>query len=73
MPYLPEKVYEWLRWIVSIVIPAAIVCYGVIGSTLDIPYTEVVLTIAGAVDAFLGTIFGISKINYDKAQKKLEG
>lgn len=69
MPYLPQKVYEWLRWIVSIVIPALIVLYGVIGNTLDIPYTEVVLIIAGAVDVFLGTIFGISKINYDKSQK----
>lgn len=71
MPNIPQKVYEWLRWLVAIVIPAAIVCYGVIGSTLNIPYTEVVLTIAGAVDVFLGSIFGISKISYDK--KKLEG
>lgn len=66
MPYLPQKVYEWLRWIIAIVIPAAIVCYGVIGNVLDIPNTDVVLTIAGAVEVFLGTIFGISKINYDR-------
>lgn len=68
MPYLPQKVYEWLRWIVSIVIPAAIVLFGVIGNTCNIPHTEVILTIAGAVDVFLGTIFGISKIAYDKRQ-----
>ena len=72
MPYLPQKVYEWLRWIVSIVIPAAIVLYGVIGNTLHIPYTEIVLTIAGAVDVFLGTIFGISKIAYDRSKKNDE-
>lgn len=69
MPYLPQKVYEWLRWIVAIVIPAAIVLYGVIGNVLNIPNTDVVLTIAGAVDVFLGTIFGISKIAYDRQQK----
>ena len=70
MPYLPDKVYEWLRWIIAIVLPAAIVCFGVIGNVLDIPNTDVILTIAGAVQVFLGTIFGISKINYDKAKKE---
>lgn len=63
---LPQKAYEIIRWIVIIVLPALITLYGVIGNTLNIPYTEVVLTIAGAVDVFLGTIFGISKISYDK-------
>lgn len=62
---LPQKVYEVLRWIVIVVIPAAITLYGVIGNTCHIPYTEVVLTIAGAVDVFLGTVFGISKLAYD--------
>lgn len=66
MPYLPQKVYEILRWVVIIVIPALITLYGVIGNTCNIPYTDIVLTIAGAVDVFLGTIFGISKIAYDK-------
>lgn len=69
MPYLPEKVYEWLRWIVCIVIPAAMMCFGIIATALGFQYTELVLTIAGAVNTFLGTIFGISKINYDRAQK----
>jgi len=69
MPNIPQSVYEWLRWLVAIVIPAAIVLYGVIGHTLNIPYTAEVLTIAGAVDTFLGAIFGISKISYDKKRK----
>ena len=66
MPVLPQKVYETLRWVVIIVIPAAITLYGVIGNTCNIPHTDIVLTIAGAVDVFLGTIFGISKLNYSK-------
>lgn len=70
---LPQKAYEIIRWVVIIVIPALITLYGVIGNTLNIPYTEVVLTIAGAVDVFLGTIFGISKISYDKRQGEIDG
>ncbi len=72
MPYLPQKVYEWLRWIIAVVLPAAIVCFGVIGNVLDIPNTEVILTIAGAVQVFLGTIFGISKIAYDRSKANVE-
>lgn len=67
---LPQKVYEVLRWIVIVVIPASMALFGVIGAACNIPNTELILTIAGAVDTFLGTIFGISKLNYDK---KLEG
>lgn len=67
---LPKKVYEVLRWIVIVVIPALITLYGVIGNTCHIPYTEVVLTIAGAVDVFLGTVFGISKLSYDSKMKE---
>lgn len=70
---LPQKAYEIIRWIVAIVIPALITLYGVIGTTLNIPYTEQVLTIAGAVNVALGTIFGISKLQYDAYQNKLEG
>lgn len=71
MPYLPEKFYECLRWIVIVVIPALITLYGVIGNTCNIPYTDIVLTIAGAVDVCLGTIFGISKLSYDKHNKEV--
>lgn len=70
MPQIPQKVYEWLRWIIAIVLPAAIVCFGVIGNVLDIPQTDVILTIAGAVQVFLGTIFGISKVRHDRLESK---
>jgi hypothetical protein len=68
---LPQKAYEVIRWIVIIVIPALITLYGVIGNTCSIPYTDVVLTIAGAVDVFLGTIFGISKLSYDAKNREV--
>ena len=68
---LPQKAYEVIRWVVIIVIPALITLYGVIGNTCNIPYTDVVLTIAGAVDVFLGTIFGISKLSYDAKNREV--
>ena len=68
---LPQKAYEILRWVVIVVIPALITLYGVIGNTCNIPYTDVALTIAGAVDVFLGTIFGISKLSYDAKNREV--
>ena len=63
---LTNKAYDIMKWVVQLFIPALITLYGVIGSTCHIPYTEQVLTIAGAVDAFLGTILKISTNNYYK-------
>lgn len=68
-PFLPQKAYEIIRWVVSVVIPALITLYGTIAIVCHLPYTEVVLTIAGATETFLGTIFGINKIAYDKQNR----
>ena len=68
---LSNKAYDIMKKVVTIVIPAAITLYGVIGSTCHIPYTEQVLTIAGAVNVFLGTCLGISTNNYYKPENYL--
>lgn len=61
-----NKTYDILKWIAQILLPALITLYGVIGSTCNIPYTEAVITIAVAVDTFLGTILGLSSRKYYK-------
>lgn len=66
---LPDKVYEVLRWIVAVFLPAL----GVFFSTLaeawgwDLP-TQAILTTLSAVELFLGAIFGISKVIYDRKE-----
>ena len=63
---MSNKVYDILKYIALIALPALITLYGVIGATLHIPYTQEVLTIATAVDTCLGTCLGISTLNYNK-------
>lgn len=63
---MSNKVYDKLKWIALVFIPALITFYGVIGNALSIPYTEVVLTIMGAFDVFLGSLLGISTVQYNK-------
>lgn len=66
---LPDKVYEVLRWLVAVFLPAL----GVFFSTLaeawhwNLP-TEAILTTLSAVELFLGAIFSISKVIYDSKE-----
>ena len=66
---LPDKVYEVLRWLIAVFLPAL----GVFFSTLpeawhwNLP-TEARLITLSAVELFLGAIFGISKVIYDRKE-----
>lgn len=63
---LSNKVYDILKWIALVALPALTVFYGVVGATCNIPYTQEVLTIAVAFDTMLGTMLGISANKYNK-------
>lgn len=67
---LSNKVYDILKWIALVFIPALITFYGVVGNVLNIPYTDVVLTIMGAFDVFLGSLLGITSAQYNKNIKE---
>lgn len=66
---LNDKVYDILKYVALIGIPAVLTFYGVVGATLRIPYTQEVLTIGAAFDTMLGTLLGISNANYNKENK----
>lgn len=63
---MSNKVYDILKWLAMIFLPAAITLFGVIGKTLGVQCTDTVLTIAVAVNTFLGSILGISNSAYKK-------
>ena len=62
--------YDILKWIVTIVLPASIALIGTVGGSLDWAYTEVTMTIVGAVTTFLGATLGVSNSNYKKEENK---
>lgn len=63
---MPNKVYDVLKYVSMIFLPALITFYGVVGTACNIPYTDTVLTIATAFNVFLGSCLGISTANYRK-------
>lgn len=66
---MSNKAYDVLKWIVTVVLPSLLTLFGVIGATLDLNYTDTVITIGTAVITCLGTIIGVSSINYNAKNK----
>lgn len=62
---LNDKIYKFLKWFLIIFVPALITLIGGLGKVYNFDTTTINLTI-GIVATFLGTITGISNINYYK-------
>lgn len=64
---LPQKVYEVLRWLVWIVLPAIATLISALNTAWNwgLPI-EAILTTFSAVETFLGAILGVSKTVNDK-------
>lgn len=67
---ISDKLYDVLKWITLVVIPAAVTFYGVLASALNLPYADIVAQIAAGVCAFIGAIIGISTAEYNKTKKQ---
>ena len=67
---IPDKIYDWLKWILIIVVPAFITLFTLLAQTWnwDIPTQAIVTTITG-VATFLGVIVGISTHYYNKEEQ----
>lgn len=63
---LPDKVYDVLKWITLIFLPALTSLVGIILNCFQVNCTDNVLTIMAAITTFMGTILGLSTINYKK-------
>ena len=66
---LNNKVYDVLKWITLVLLPALTTLVGVILNCFNVSCTDIVLTIATAFNTMLGTCLGISNINYNKKIK----
>lgn len=65
---MSNKVYDILKWITLVFLPALTTLVGVILNTFNIECTDIVLTIMTALTTFMGAVLGISNINYKKKE-----
>ena len=68
-----DKVYNVLKWVVVIVLPAAAALYNVLAATWGWAYADQISTTISAVNTFLGAVMMISSYQYSKNTKSLGG
>lgn len=69
---LSNKVYDALKWIAQILLPAAGTLYFALAGIWGFPCAEAVVGTITAVDTFLGVLLGISSSGYKKGVGKDE-
>lgn len=63
---LKDRHYDILKWIALVLLPAIATLIGAIGGYVNWQHTDLVVYCLVAFNTFLGTILGISTINYNK-------
>ena len=67
---LPDKVYDILKWVILIFVPALITFISGLGAILGFD-TSVITAIIALVATFIGSLIGVStKKYYDEKSKK---
>lgn len=61
-----DGLYDLLKWIAQILLPAIATLYFAIAQIWGLPYAEQIVGTITAVDAFLGALLGISTLQYNK-------
>lgn len=65
---LNNKTYNILKWVVLTVLPALSVLVGVLGKAYNWGGTDLAVITLNAVTVFLGTVTGVSALNYNKKE-----
>ena len=65
---MSNKVYDVLKWIALVVLPAIATLYMALSGIWGFPYGDQIVGTITAVDAFLGALLGISSAQYKKKQ-----
>lgn len=65
---MSNKVYDILKCVAQIIIPALATLYFALAGIWNWPYAEQVVGTLTALDTFLGVILGISTSNYQKGK-----
>lgn len=69
---MSNKVYDALKYVAQIVLPALATLYFAIAQIWGLPYGEQVVGTITAVDAFLGALLRLTTIKYEKSLKEVQ-
>lgn len=66
---MPNKIYDVLKWIAMVVLPAIGTLYFTLAGIWGLPYGEQILGTFSAVEVALGTVLQISSARYKKTSE----
>lgn len=66
---LPDKIYNILKWVCLIVIPALNILLATLGALYGWSWVTIAIGTIDAVATFVGSILGFGSIKYQKAIK----
>ena len=69
---MSNKVYDALKYVAQIVLPALGTLYFALAQIWGLPYGEQVVGTITAVDAFLGALLRLTTIKYEKSLKEVQ-
>ena len=62
---MSNRVYDILKYIALIVLPAIATLYGALAAIWGLPYGQEIVSTIAAIDTFLGALIGISGAKYN--------
>lgn len=65
---MSNKMYDSLKWIAMVLLPALGTLYFALAGIWDFPMGEQIVGTISALDTFLGVMLGISSVQYHKKQ-----
>ena len=65
---LPNKLYDVLKWVAQIALPALGTLYFGLSRIWGLPYGEQIVGTITVIDTFLGALLGVSTANYRKQE-----
>lgn len=68
-PLFSDNVYNVLKWVVMILLPALGAGYFALGGIWNLPYPEEVLGTIMVVTSFLGALIGVSTAQYNNVNR----
>lgn len=69
---IPDTLYDWLKWICMICIPAVTTAYVGLSAVWGWPYAEEIAKTSAVVCTLIGALLGISTAEYNKEKNKEE-
>lgn len=68
-----SKVYDALKWIALVALPAITTLWLALASIWGWPYAEAIGATLAAITAFLGALLGVSSVQYAKKLESEKG